>query len=174
MVVRTGGAFGEVTVDYQVLRNTSGSSQVLESSDTVRFQDGQRSQELSIPITQDNIPEEAEVYVIQLLPDSVTGGARVDGVIEGTFVILDSDDVYGVIQFSSDVDQSIVVSPQPRKLQLLLTRSSSTIGDIMVTFNTSYILEDGITDQSEGIFLSPHPLLNFMFIFTGIEFRFRN
>ncbi|XP_071506649.1 adhesion G-protein coupled receptor V1-like [Diadema antillarum] len=148
VVVRSGGAFGEVTVTYQVLRDVSGASPIPESSGLVRLQEGQRSQELSIPITQDSIPEEAEVYTVRLLPDSVTGGARVEGVTEGTLVILDSDDVYGVVQFSSDADQSIVVSSQPRRLQMLLTRSGGTVGDILVNFNVSYINPDGNTDQS--------------------------
>ncbi|XP_041464132.1 adhesion G-protein coupled receptor V1-like [Lytechinus variegatus] len=148
VVLRTGGAFGEVTVGYRVLLNTS---QTQESSGIVRFQDGQRSQELTIPIPQDSVPEEAEVYIVQLLPETVTGGARVDGVIEGTLVVRDSDDVYGVLQFSSDSDQSIVVSPQPRKLQLLMTRSGGRVGDLLVTFNASYLLMDGSTDETENV-----------------------
>ncbi|XP_030832667.1 adhesion G-protein coupled receptor V1 isoform X3 [Strongylocentrotus purpuratus] len=148
VVVRTGGAFGEVTVGYQVLLNTS---QTQESSGIVRFQDGQRSQELTIPISQDSIPEEAEVYIIQLLPETATGGVRVDGVIEGTLVVRDSDDVYGVLQFSSDSDQSILVSPQPRRLQLLLTRSGGRVGDLLVTFNASYVLMDGSLDETENV-----------------------
>ena len=147
VVVRTGGAFGEVTVGYQVLLNTS---QTQESSGIVRFQDGQRSQELTIPISQDSIPEEAEVYIIQLLPETATGGVRVDGVIEGTLVVRDSDDVYGVLQFSSDSDQSILVSPQPRRLQLLMTRSGGRVGDLLVTFNASYVLMDGSLDETES------------------------
>ena len=47
---------------------------------------------------------------MKLLPGSVQGGGRAEGVLQGELVIQDSDDAHGIVQFvSEDVQQLITV-----------------------------------------------------------------
>ena len=59
-------------------------------------------------ITQDQIPEPAERYLLKLLPETVTGGARAEGILQGELVIEDSDQAYGTIQFTADNAQYLI------------------------------------------------------------------
>ncbi|XP_038076858.1 adhesion G-protein coupled receptor V1-like isoform X2 [Patiria miniata] len=159
-VVREGGTFGEVSIDYIITRNDSSSAPIVAdlapASGTVTLPEGQRSQSIPINIIDDPVPEEAEQFIISLLPDSVTGGASVGAVTEGLLTIQDSDDAYGVIQFSSDVEQRIVSSTRPRQLQLMLTRAAGVVGQVSVSFSVVYRLPTqdpssvGSTDVIDG------------------------
>lgn len=143
-VIRTGGAFGRVTVDFEVISESGEqvSNDLIPSSGTVQLEDGETSAVISIFIVDDFLPEAAEAFVIRLINDSVTGGAVVSGSVEGQLTIRDSDDAYGVVQFSSDSDQSISRGGQSRRLQLLLTRSGGTIGNLEVSVNATYVTEN--------------------------------
>jgi G-protein coupled receptor 98 len=46
------------------------------------FRAGQMSTALLLNITADKLPEEAEAFVLRLLPDTVQGGAEVDEPME--------------------------------------------------------------------------------------------
>ena len=49
-------------------------------------------------------------YQLELLASSVTGGGRVEGVLQGILIIQDSDEAHGVVQFTGpDVQQLITV-----------------------------------------------------------------
>ncbi|XP_033109462.1 adhesion G-protein coupled receptor V1-like [Anneissia japonica] len=144
VVQRVGGTFGNVSIDYEIVRNDSNSNSVTDdltpASGTVYFMEGQATSAITITINDDSIPEEAERYAVRILPFTVTGGARVSGPTEGQLLLVDSDDAYGVIQFSSDNDQSIDTSESPRKLKLTLTRGGGLIGNILVNFTVTYDL----------------------------------
>ena len=143
-VIRDGGTFGEVSVDYVITRNYSSSSPVTTdlspASGTVTLPEGQRSQSILVTINSDTTPEEAQQFIISLLVGTVTGGADIGAVTEGVLTIRDSDDAYGVIQFSSDSEQRIVTSTTPRRLQLMLTRAAGVVGRVSMTFSVVYRL----------------------------------
>ncbi|XP_022110249.1 G-protein coupled receptor 98-like isoform X2 [Acanthaster planci] len=143
-VIREGGTFGIVTVDYIITRNDSNSDPVSADlspqSGTVTLAEGQRSQSILININSDGIPEEAEQYHVSLLSNSVTGGASLGAITEGLLTIQDSDDAYGVVQFSSDAEQRIVTGTRPRRLQLMLSRAAGVVGRISVAFSAEYHL----------------------------------
>ncbi|XP_072038274.1 adhesion G-protein coupled receptor V1-like [Amphiura filiformis] len=154
-VVRNGGAFGTVTVMYEIVRNDSNtepvSTDVKPVSGLVTLVEDQMSKTIPILIEHDTLPEEAEVYTIRLLSDSVTGGARVSGYTEGALIVADSDNAYGVIQFSSDTDQSIMSDTSPRKLQLAITRGQGSIGDVLVNYTATYSLADGTVEDISNV-----------------------
>lgn len=85
-VVRNGGMHGDVTVNFTVTRNGSDDSPVTDdlspASGILTFSANQMTAVLSFNITQDDLPEEAEVFLLKLLPNSVTGGAEVDEPME--------------------------------------------------------------------------------------------
>ncbi|XP_071964162.1 adhesion G-protein coupled receptor V1-like [Antedon mediterranea] len=154
IVERFGGTFGDVSINYEIVRNDSNTDDVnndlIPSEGVVYFSEGQTSSEINITFIDDNIPEEAERYIVRILPSTVTGGASVRAPTEGQLLLVDSDDVYGVIQFSSDIDQSIAASESPRKLKLTLTRSGGLIGDILVNVTITYELP-GEEESTIGI-----------------------
>ena len=145
-VARDGGAFGEVSVNFIITRNDSSSTPVTAdlspASGTVTLLEGQRSKTIPIIINSDTIPEEAQEFIVALLPNSVTGGADIGVATEGLLIIRDSDDAYGVIQFSTDNEQRIMASTTPRRLQLMLTRAAGVVGQVSVSFSIVYRLPD--------------------------------
>ena len=149
VIVRNGGTFGAVSVMYEITRNDSNSVDIVDTDirparGLVTLIEGQTSKAIPLLIEQDIIPEEAELYHIRLIPETVTGGARVAGITSGTLIVADSDHAYGVIQFSSDSDQSIVSDSVPRKIQLSITRGQGTIGNVVVNYTVSYSTPDGV------------------------------
>ena len=52
-----------------------------------------------LQIIDDTIPEPPRQYSIWLLADSVRGGARLGQHINSTFILADSDDMYGSFNF---------------------------------------------------------------------------
>lgn len=84
--MRNGGTHGPVSVNWTITRNSSDrtpvSSDLSPSSGTLRFTEGQMSAVLSLNITQDDLPEEAEAILLRLIASSVQGGAEVDEPME--------------------------------------------------------------------------------------------
>nr|XP_006812422.1 PREDICTED: G protein coupled receptor 98-like protein isoform X1 [Saccoglossus kowalevskii] len=162
VVERLGGNFGEVSIAYLIERNDSNTDPVeadlYPASGVVTLADGVRSTPIIIMLLQDSEPEPAEKYTIEILPETVTGGAKVEGVITGSFIIQDSDDIYGVVQFSSDTEQKILTSTSPRKLQLTLTRAISLDGDVLVNFVAVYNLPVDAEPSDQDVLLLPDPM----------------
>ncbi|XP_077988560.1 adhesion G-protein coupled receptor V1-like [Glandiceps talaboti] len=160
-VERKGGTFGEVSINYEIVRNDSNTEPVSfdlsPSSGTVTLADGEQSKPIVMTIVQDAITEPAEMYIVRLLPETVTGGAKVEGILEGSLIIQDSDDVYGVIQFSSDTEQRIVTATSARKLQLTLTRATGLGGDVLVAFNATYVLPSNAELSDTDILILSDP-----------------
>lgn len=86
IIVRNGGTHGAVSVRWNITRNsmdrTPVSADLNPSSGTLRFAEGQMNAVLPLNITQDNLPEEAEAFLLRLIPGSVQGGAEVDEPME--------------------------------------------------------------------------------------------
>lgn len=86
VIVRNGGSYGDVSANWSISRNSSDRSPVSEdltpAAGTVRFAAGQVSAVIPINIVADDLPEEAEAFILKLLPNTVTGNAEVDEPME--------------------------------------------------------------------------------------------
>lgn len=80
--MRNGGSYGSVSANWTIGRNSSDPSPVAEdlspADGTVRFAAGQVAAVIPLHIVDDAVPEEAEAFVLRLLPGSVTGSAELD------------------------------------------------------------------------------------------------
>lgn len=80
-IVRNGGTHGNVSVTWVITRNSSDLSPVtadlVPETGEIHFDQGQMLVTLSLTIIDDNIPEEAEPYLLKLLAHTIQGGAEV-------------------------------------------------------------------------------------------------
>ncbi|XP_039203973.1 adhesion G-protein coupled receptor V1 isoform X4 [Crotalus tigris] len=142
-LVRNGGTHGNISVSWIITRNSTDPSPVTTDltpdSGVLHFAEGQLLASLHLNIIDDNIPEEAEPYLLQILDDTMQGGAEVSDPAELLFYIQDSDDVYGVIQFCHLEHQRIESSPDGRFLSLSFARQRGTVGDVKLFYIIMYI-----------------------------------
>lgn len=80
-IVRNGGTHGNVSVSWVIIRNSSDPSPVTEDllpeAGEISFDQGQMLVTLHLNIIDDDIPEEAEPYLLKLLAHTIQGGAEV-------------------------------------------------------------------------------------------------
>ncbi|XP_061753493.1 adhesion G-protein coupled receptor V1 [Nerophis ophidion] len=143
VIVRNGGSYGDVSANWSIGRNTKELSPVSDDltpeAGVVRFAAGQVTAVIPINIVGDDLPEEADAFVLRLLPNTVTGDAEVDEPMEVVFYIQDSDDVYGVFGFDSGREQSIQSQPEGRFLSLHFLREGGTLGQVSMSLTALYI-----------------------------------
>lgn len=86
IIVRNGGSYGAVSVNWTINRNSSDHAPVSDdlrpAAGTVTFAAGQVTAIIPINIVADDQPEEAEPFLLKLLPNTVTGNAEVDEPME--------------------------------------------------------------------------------------------
>lgn len=93
-IVRNGGTHGNVSVSWVIIRNSSDPSPVtadlLPEAGEIGFDQGQMLVTLPLNIIDDDIPEEAEPYLLKLLAHTIQGGAEVSepSEVKFTFIIL--------------------------------------------------------------------------------------
>ncbi|XP_054994600.1 adhesion G-protein coupled receptor V1 [Sorex araneus] len=142
-VVRNGGTHGNVSVNWVLTRNSSDVSPVTAditpSSGVLHFAQGQMLASIPLTVISDDLPEEAEAYLLQILPHTIMGGAEVSEPAELLFYIQDSDDVYGLITFFPMENQKIESSPNERYLSLSFIRLGGTKGDVKMFYSALYI-----------------------------------
>ncbi|NXA31973.1 GPR98 protein, partial [Eudromia elegans] len=166
-IVRNGGTHGNVSVTWIITRNSSDPSPVTEDlipeSGELCFHQGQMLAAIPLHIINDDIPEEAEPYLLKLLAHTIQGGAEVSDPFELLFYIQDSDDVYGVIKFYPMENQKIESNPVGRFLSLSFARQRGTIGDVQLVYSALYIpsgavdpkrAKDGILNMSRKSILT--------------------
>ena len=122
LVIRSGGRYGNVSVDWELKRNFSSDPVIDDISPTmgtVRFAGDERERVISLDVVTDDIPEGVERFQLRLLPETATGGAKVEGVIAGELVIEDSDDAHGIIELASDDVQKLITVSRPYCCQIL-------------------------------------------------------
>lgn len=80
--MRNGGSYGAVSANWSISRNTNNTTPVsddlLPAEGTVKFAAGQVTAVIPIDIVADELPEEAEAFLLKLLPDTLTGNAELD------------------------------------------------------------------------------------------------
>lgn len=84
--MRNGGSYGAVSANWSITRNSTDPSPVSDdlspAAGTVKFAAGQVTAVIPIDIVADVDPEEAEAFILKLLPNTVTGNAEVDEPME--------------------------------------------------------------------------------------------
>lgn len=103
IVNRTAGAFGMVNLTWIVTSSHGNlSNQISPLLGVLTFGDGERQKVVNITATDDMVPEEAFSLVVEL--KSVSAGRITNDPLGRSKKILvkDSDDVYGVFEFSND------------------------------------------------------------------------
>lgn len=80
-IIRNGGTHGNVSVSWVIIRNSSDPSPVtadlLPEAGEISFAQGEMLVTLHLNIIDDDIPEEAEPYLLKLLAYTIQGGAEV-------------------------------------------------------------------------------------------------
>ncbi|XP_036868013.2 adhesion G-protein coupled receptor V1 [Manis javanica] len=142
-VVRNGGTHGNISVNWVLTRNSSDPSPVTAdispSSGVLNFAQGQMLASIPLTLVNDDLPEEAEAYLLQILPHTIRGGAEVSEPAQLLFYIQDSDDVYGLITFFPMENQKIESSPGERCLSLSFTRLGGTEGDVEMFYSALHV-----------------------------------
>ncbi|XP_048187347.1 adhesion G-protein coupled receptor V1 [Perognathus longimembris pacificus] len=192
-VVRNGGTHGNVSVSWVLTRNSSDPSPVIAdirpSSGLLQFAQGQMLASISLAVVHDEFAEEAEAFLLKILPHTIQGGAEVSEPAELLFYIQDSDDVYGLITFFPMENQKIESSPGERYLSLSFTRLGGTKGDVRMIYSAVYIptgavgpwrVKDGIlnTSRTNDLIFPEHktqiatklPIRNDAFLQNGAYF----
>jgi Subtilase family/Ca-dependent carbohydrate-binding module xylan-binding/Calx-beta domain/Lysyl oxidase len=98
VVFRTGGADGEVQVDYATAFGTANGSDFTSTSGTLVFGDGITSRVVSIQILDDNVTEGLESFSFTI--SNPSGGAALGAITTQSVQIADNDQVFQGVVFS--------------------------------------------------------------------------
>lgn len=127
-VLRNEGTFGEVSVSWKVIRSNNKPESVEQdvgpTSGELVFPDRVNWQVIQLVVVQDVLPEPAEQFEIELSRNDRTKDAVVQGITTTKFIIEDSDNVYGMVEFGPDTNHRIIsVSHHTyfTRLQIMLT-----------------------------------------------------
>ena len=158
-LVRSGGTFGSVSVQYTIVNGqaTVGQDYSLPpGSRTVVFAAGQSTANILIPIIDDSVPELQEDFTVQI---SLTPGSATSlGTVTAASVIIEaSDSPFGDVGFSqAGVNGVLVPNPTvgPTSLSLPVIRSAGLNGITQVCMSCSGSLRT-------TSFFTPSPSLPF-------------
>ncbi|XP_057301693.1 adhesion G-protein coupled receptor V1-like isoform X2 [Hydractinia symbiolongicarpus] len=100
-VTRSRGLFGKISFTFKVKSQSAhiGADFTVNAFDVVMV-DGQKSVQLPIYLISDEIPEFNESFSVEILPDTIKGGAVVSNERACMVIILENDYPYGLIGFS--------------------------------------------------------------------------
>ena len=134
-VTRTGGDFGEVTVDYTTSDGTAtAGSDYTSTSGTLTLLDSELSASFSVPITDDTTFENDET--VNLILSSPTGGATLGNPSSAVLTIVDDDPapLAGSLQFSG---ATYSVDENGGSILIAVTRTGGDFGEVTVDYTTS-------------------------------------
>ncbi|PFX17387.1 G-protein coupled receptor 98 [Stylophora pistillata] len=141
-VIREYGSLGRVVAQWNVSGNFSDGDLSPFSGELV-FEDGQTSQNISMTVHKDVVPELLEVAYIRLLRLTETGssdanrGAVLNSArVVAMLVIPANDDPYGVIGWKNTLLISQEDGPKNITLSVDIMRWFGAIGDILVSYET--------------------------------------
>ena len=130
---RTAGAYGIVDVTWLVeFSNGNLSTQISPLNGTVAFGDGEREKMVRITVTEDMVPEEAFWFVIAL---ATVSGGRVTNDPWGRskrVIVRDSDDAYGIFEFSNDTYQTLTLVSFVRPDECVVTIPAAALNLIRI------------------------------------------
>lgn len=159
VVRRTVGTFGNLTAEWRITSNQDSS---LASADfspaqgTVTILNGETDANLDIVAFNDDIPEAAEGFTIELVRvTSNVGGLSDSSPRLASLIVAESDDIYGLLQWAQDDLLSVAGSVSrpcmhrshthcqflqaPRELRLSVDRTGDTVGTVTVDYSVVYL-----------------------------------
>ncbi|XP_076465116.1 adhesion G-protein coupled receptor V1-like isoform X2 [Babylonia areolata] len=148
-VTRTGGTFGEVTVQFRAL---DGKAQDMHDytllSRQVILTAGQSSKLLPLMINDDPIPELSESFAVELL-DQITGGATLGVNRSAVITIEPSDDPNGVFGFAAPgMSVEEPENGQPYKVPITVERTGGSMNVVTLYWNSTLNGEPPTNDIS--------------------------
>ncbi|CAD5123768.1 DgyrCDS12076 [Dimorphilus gyrociliatus] len=129
LLSRSGGRFGKVLINWTIISDSEESvlSDFYSVNGSATFEEGEEERNVSIIVLLDSVPEEPESFTFCLIPDTITGGGKVETNPCRKIIILDSDDMYGVIKFNLD-NSEIIMDKGVRNLRIAMTRDGANNG----------------------------------------------
>lgn len=127
---RSSGDLSEVTVYWQV--DPSSEGELLRTSGNITFGVGQTSENITISVAQDQIPELDKNFSVSLV--NVSHG-RLGDQTSATLTLLASDDPYGVFIFANET-RSVRLSEADSIVSLTILRLKGLMG--RVSFPSSF------------------------------------
>lgn len=141
-IIRTGGDFGEVSVDFSSSDSTAIADEDYESTlQSLTFADGEIVKTVTVNTTDDSVYEGDETFNVTL---SSVVGSELGNQSTSTVTIVEDDEVplAGVIQFSG---ASYSVDENAGSVLLTITRTNGSSGDVSVELTT----QDGTASSNE-------------------------
>jgi hypothetical protein len=135
-VIRTGGASGEVTVDFATTDGTATASLDYQAtSGTLIFADGELSKNVQIALLDDQDYEGDETFHVEL--SNVQGGAALGAVVTAQVTITENDPVppAGVLEFDALI-YTITENDISGLVTITVNRSGGSYGQVSVDFTT--------------------------------------
>ena len=121
------------TVQYFTTAGTATAGQdYSQQSGTITFPSNSISQNISIPIINDNSPEGDETFTVTLT--SVSSDAVLQSPTVATVIISINDNAGGIIKFQSTATQTISEDAQTSAIYVV-QRTGGSLGDITVTYS---------------------------------------
>lgn len=134
-VTRSGGTAGTVTVDYATSDGSANAgSDYTAAAGTLTFGPGEASKQFTVPIIDDNTPENDET--VNLTLSNPTGGATLGTPAAAVLTIIDDQGppVPGTLQFSAS---NYTASEDAGNITVTVTRRGGSDGTVTVTYSTS-------------------------------------
>ncbi|XP_068693739.1 adhesion G-protein coupled receptor V1-like isoform X3 [Montipora foliosa] len=154
-VIREYGSLGRVVALWSADGNFS-LGDISPLSGELVFENGQSSQNISITVHRDTIPELAEIVYIRLQRLTETGSADPNrGAVINTagatamLLIPANDEPHGVIAWKNAVVISQEDGPKNVTLPVYITRQSGLIGDVVVSYETVQLSSVANSDDEE-------------------------
>jgi len=173
-VVRNGGSFGEVSVNYVTSNGTANAgSDYTATSGTLTFVNGVTSQTITLQIADDAEYEGNETIFVSLA--SVIGGVSLIAPTTATLTIVENDPVppAGSLQFSG-ASYSVSENNSNNNVVVTVTRTGGSSGQVTADFMTSdgtaiagddytaqngtLTFDDGVTSQTITILINDDQL----------------
>ena len=130
-ITRAGGSAGTATVLFQTSNGTADSGDYTPVSQTVTFVDGDTSETVNVPITNDTDPEADQTVNLTL---SNAGGTGTLGAPSTAILTITNDDIGGTLQFSGSTYN---VAENAGPAVITITRTGGASGTATVLFQTS-------------------------------------
>ena len=131
---RTGGTFGLVILTVTLTSGRADTDDYTDISGTrVQFFQGQTVATISIPITDDNVPELQEEFVVSIGLSTTSSAARFGAITSATVIIDSSDSPHGELGFVEPlVYNEINPTSVPSNRTLMVERMGGSIGQTQV------------------------------------------
>ncbi len=142
IVNRELGSQGVVTVDFIASRITGDSAEngtdFIETSGTLTFVDGETSQQITVPLIDDDIFEGTEVFTVQLIVGTESGGAVIGEPSQTKVNIIDNElDVNPGTFLFSRVSYNVDENVSSGNIDITIIRSFGATGEVSVNYSTS-------------------------------------